>query len=163
MLYFSIFFKRCNKPRVHFSPLDKKHKLQGNFEKILKMFAENSIEKLNFIKIFGKFVTKNRAFGNNTIFLQQIFRLGGGGIPPPSPLNPPLVILFQGGLFYFKGGYSISFRGLIYFGVIQQGFILLSGLFYFMTPAFPPHWQSNIQPRVSEQYVVSVGRSPQTA
>ena len=33
--------------------------------------------------IFGKFVTKNRAFGNNTIFLQQFFRLRGGGDSPP--------------------------------------------------------------------------------
>ena len=34
---------------------------------------------------FGKFVTKNRAFGNNTIFLQQFFRFRGkiSPIPPP--------------------------------------------------------------------------------
>ena len=56
---------------------------------ILKIFDENSIGKLNFILIFGKFVTKNRALGNNTTFLQKLFGFGGGGFPP-SPLNPPV-------------------------------------------------------------------------
>ena len=37
--------------------------------------------------IFGKYVTKNRAFGNNTIYLQQFFGFGGG----VSPLNPPVI------------------------------------------------------------------------
>ena len=84
MLYCSIFFKRFNKPmRSFFAIWTKKHKLLGNFEK--KIFDENSIEKLNFIMIFGIFVTKNRAFGNNTIFLQQFFRLRGGGFPLPPP------------------------------------------------------------------------------
>ena len=31
---------------------------------------------------FGKFVSKNRAFGNNTIFYNN-FLVWGGGIPPP--------------------------------------------------------------------------------
>ena len=61
--------------------LDEKCKLLGNFEKILKIFDENSIEKLNYF-YFGKFVTKNSAFGNNTIFLQHFFGFGGGGFPP---------------------------------------------------------------------------------
>ena len=52
-----------------FARLEEKHKLLGNSEKILKVFAENSIENLN-LTILGKFVTKNRAFGNNIIFLQ---------------------------------------------------------------------------------------------
>ena len=47
--YFSIFFKKLNKPRVQFfTRLDLKHKLLGNFEKILTIFDKNSIEKLNF-------------------------------------------------------------------------------------------------------------------
>ena len=54
-----------------------KHRLLGNFEKFLKISDENSIKILNFIIIFGKIVTKNRALGNNTIFLQQFFRLRG--------------------------------------------------------------------------------------
>ena len=92
MHYFSIFFNKFNKPCVNFfTRLDERRILLGNFEKI---FDENFIEKLNFYFIFiGKFVTKNRAFGNNTIFLQQFFRfLGGGGggrgFPPPHWLRP---------------------------------------------------------------------------
>ena len=84
MLYFSISFKRLNKPVFLFRRLDKKHKLLGNFEKMLKIFDENSIEKLNFIMLFGKFATKNRAFGNN-IFLQQFFPFRGGRSCVPSP------------------------------------------------------------------------------
>ena len=64
-----------------------------------KFFDENSIEKLNFYFIFyfilfyfifRKFVTKNRAFGNNTRFLQQFFFGFGGGGFPPSPHATPL-------------------------------------------------------------------------
>ena len=61
--------------------LDEKHKLLGNFD-------ENSIEKLNFIFIFRKFVTKNIPFGNSTIFLQQFFRLRG---ERDFPLSTPLL------------------------------------------------------------------------
>ena len=73
----------------------------GYFEIILKIFDENSIEKLNFYFIiicnfifyfiFRKFVTKNRAFGNNTSFLQQFFSVSGGGISP-FPLGYALTI-----------------------------------------------------------------------
>ena len=66
--------------RSFFARLDEKHKLLGNFEKILR-----------------KFVTKNRAFGNNTIFLQQFFRFRGGGLPPLPPwLRPCLWGSFLG-------------------------------------------------------------------
>ena len=65
--------------------MGEKRKLLGNFEKILKIFHETSIEKLNFYFYFGKFVTNNRALGNNTIFYYNLFGLGGGGFPP-SPL-----------------------------------------------------------------------------
>ena len=81
--YFCIFFKKFNKPCVNFSRVSTKN---ANCWEILKVFDENSIDKLNlyFIFIFfRKFVTKNRAFENNTIFLQQFFRFGGGGCPPP--------------------------------------------------------------------------------
>ena len=81
--------------RYFFARLDEKRKLLRNFEKILKVFDENSIEKLHFYFIFilnfilnfifRKFVTKNRAFGNNTSFLQQFFRFRGGGEFPPFP------------------------------------------------------------------------------
>ena len=83
--------------RYLFARLDQKRKLLGNFEKILKIFDENSIEKLNFYFIFifilnfilnfifRQFVTQNRAFGNNTSFLQQFFRFGGRGNFTPFP------------------------------------------------------------------------------
>ena len=42
---------------------------------------------MEFLATFGKVVAKNRAFGNNTIFLQQFFqfRVEGGTFPvfPP--------------------------------------------------------------------------------
>ena len=79
--------------RSFFARLDEKHKLLGNFEKILKFFDENSLEKLNFLFFifFRKIVNKNRALGNNTIFLQQFFRFREGGIFPPFPLATPLI------------------------------------------------------------------------
>ena len=53
--------------------------------KFWENFDENSIENLNFLFFFRKFVTKNRAFGNNTIFLQQFFPFRGGDfLLPPS-------------------------------------------------------------------------------
>ena len=62
-----------------------------NFEKILKLFDENSVENLNFYLFLGKFVAKNRAIGNNIIFLQQYFPVGGGFEHHPlrTPLPPP--------------------------------------------------------------------------
>ena len=50
----------------------------GNLEKILKIFDENSMEKLNFYLFLGNFVAKNRNFGNNIFFLQQFF--SGSGV-----------------------------------------------------------------------------------
>ena len=70
--------------------MDEKHKLLENFEKIWKIFDENSIEKLNFYLFLGKFVAKNRNFGNNIIFLQQFFPVrGGGSNPPPAYATAP--------------------------------------------------------------------------
>ena len=89
--------------RKFFACLDEKPKLFENLQKILKMFDENAIEKLNFDFIlfyfifnfiFRKFVTKNRAFGNNTIFLQQFFSVSGG-FPPFPPGYAFALILLQ--------------------------------------------------------------------
>ena len=69
--------------REFFARLDEKHKFLGNFEKILEMFDENSIEKFNLYLFMGKFVAKNRNFGNYIIFQKNsFFRLGGGFKPP---------------------------------------------------------------------------------
>ena len=64
--------------RLFFARLDEKHKLLRNFEKILEIFDENSIEKLHFYLFLGKVVAKIRAFGNTIIFLQQFFRVRVG-------------------------------------------------------------------------------------
>ena len=74
--------------RYFFARLDEKRKLLRNFEKILKILEENSIEKMIFSIISGKVVAKYRALENNTRFLQQFFPIsGGGGTFPCSP--PP--------------------------------------------------------------------------
>ena len=61
----------------------------------MKIFDENSIEKLNFYFYFyfGKFVTKNSALENNTIFLPQFFwfRGGVGNFPLPPLLRPCII------------------------------------------------------------------------
>ena len=87
LLYFRLFCKEITKPCVKFSGVWTINTIcWGNFEKTLKLFDENSIVKLNLYLFFGKFVAKNRNFGNNIIFLQQFFS-GSGGFKPPTP--PP--------------------------------------------------------------------------
>ena len=67
--------------RWFFARLDEKGKVLRNFAKIRKFWMKNLLKNWIFILfyflfyfIFRKFVTKNRAFGNNNSFLQQIFR-----------------------------------------------------------------------------------------
>ena len=77
MHYFSIFFKKFNKP--NFFRVWKKNAICWEIlRKFRIFFDENSIEKLKFL-FFGKFVTKNTAFENNTIFLR--FSVSGGFMP----------------------------------------------------------------------------------
>ena len=85
MLILAYFSKDLTNSCVHLSLFEKNANCWENFEKILKIFDENSIEKLNFLMIFVTFVTKNRAFGISTIFLQQFSRLRGWGISPLPP------------------------------------------------------------------------------
>ena len=83
MLYFRLFCKNILKPCVKFWRVWTKNTIVwGNFEKILKILDENSMEKLNFYLVFGNFVAKNRNFGNNIIFLQQSFPVRGVWTPP---------------------------------------------------------------------------------
>ena len=91
MFYFRLFCKKISKPCVKFSRVWTINTIVwGEFEKILKTFDDNSMEKLNFYLFLGKVVAKNRNVGNNIIFLQHFFRLGGGGgLNPPYP--PPCV------------------------------------------------------------------------
>ena len=86
MHYFSLFFKKISKLCVKFLSVWTKNTIGLEiFEKILKIFDENSIEKFNFYLFLGKVVAKTTAFGNNIVFLQQFFRFGRGFEPP----NPP--------------------------------------------------------------------------
>ena len=86
MLYFGIFFQKIKKPWVNLLRFGRKTQIVGKFWTFLmKILWKNLI----FYFYLGKIVTKNRAFGNNTFFLQQFVRfLGGGGrISPPPPFD----------------------------------------------------------------------------
>ena len=74
---FAYFPKKLQNRALNFRAFGRKTQLVGEIEKILKLFDENSIEKLNFYLFFGKFVAKNRNLGNNIIFLQQFFPVRG--------------------------------------------------------------------------------------
>ena len=54
----------------------------GNFVKIWKFFDANSIENFNFCLFCGKFVAKNRAYGNNISFLQHFSGWGFHSLTP---------------------------------------------------------------------------------
>ena len=74
---FSPILQKMSKPRGKFSRVWTKNTIVWE---ILKIFDENAMEKLNFLYFLGKFVAKNRNFGNSIIFLQQFFpRFGGWG------------------------------------------------------------------------------------
>ena len=67
-----------------FARLDEKRKLLGNFEKILKISDENSIEKFN---VYFNFILENlwvkiEPSERTQFFYNNIFRFGGGGFPP---------------------------------------------------------------------------------
>ena len=61
--------------RYIFARLDAKHKLLENIEKTVKVSAVSNC----CFDIFWKIVTKNRAFGNNTNFYNNLYGFGGGG------------------------------------------------------------------------------------
>ena len=95
--YFCIFFKKFNKPLVTFFRVWTKNAncleiLRKFWKFLMKILLKNwifiFIFYFIFYFIFRKFVTKNRAFRNNTIFLQKFVRFRGGGFPlSPFPLN----------------------------------------------------------------------------
>ena len=80
---------------------------------------------LNFYLFLGKDVAKNRAFGNNIIFLQEFFPVRGGGFEPPnpSPLRTPLKIL-RGLLLCFgpKSTVLMKFWGILIKSIIKMIF-----------------------------------------
>ena len=134
LVYFRLFCKEITKPRVKFSRVWTKN-TNGweNFEKILKGFNKDSIEKLNFYLFLGKIVARNRNFGNHIILLQQFFPVRGGGLnPPPNPLCTPLI---SSGLFYFIRG-IILFQSSSIGGYSVEGFVLFhdTGTSHNMSP-----------------------------
>ena len=84
MNYFSIFLNNLTNHALIFLRVWTKN---ANCWEILRKFWK-FYRKMEFLIIFGKFVTKNRALGNNTIFYNH-FPGSGGGVPP-SPLATPL-------------------------------------------------------------------------
>ena len=88
LAYFS---KDLTKNALIFARLDEKRKYLGNFEKVLKVFDENSIEKLNFYFIFI-FILVNLLLkiepSEITPFSTTIFCFGGIS---PFPLATPLI------------------------------------------------------------------------
>ena len=72
-----------------FAGLDKKHKLFGNFEKILKIFDKNPIEKLNFSRLFENLLLKIEPSEITAFFSDNSFIFGGRNVPcvPPGCAN----------------------------------------------------------------------------
>ena len=96
MHYFSIFFKEFNKHCCNFSRFGRKMQIVGKFWENFETFWWKFYRKIEIFIIFififyffRKFVTKNRAFGNNTIFLQPFFGFGGGISPLSTPWLRP--------------------------------------------------------------------------
>ena len=63
---------------------------------------------MEFLATFGKVVAKNRAFGNNTIFLQQFFQFRRGERSLCSPLAAHMISKSQFNFSEFRG---YRFRG----------------------------------------------------
>ena len=86
LAYFS---KHLTNPALIFRAFGRKTKIVGKFWEKFANFWWKFYRKMEFLFYFyfyfGKFVTKNSAFGNSTIFLQQSFRFRGGDFPPPFP------------------------------------------------------------------------------
>ena len=73
--------------RLIFARLDEKHNCLGKIWENFEDFWWKFNGKIEFLSILGKFVAKNRNFGNNIIFLQKNFPVRGVWTPP----NPPCV------------------------------------------------------------------------
>ena len=82
MLYFRLFCKKFQNHALNLRACGRKTQL------FWEISDENSMEKLNIYLVLGKFLAKNRNFGNNIIFLQQFFRFEGLGTP--HPLRTPM-------------------------------------------------------------------------
>ena len=107
-------------------------KFWENFENFWYKFNRN----IEFLATLGKVVAKNRAFGNNIIFLQQFFQFRGERSLCPSPLAAPMymycLILFvalfdKGCVFYFVKKF---FFILFYFSQSNSKYICKTTWYY---------------------------------
>ena len=142
MHYLSIFFKRFNKACVNFSRVRTKNAkcweiLRKLWKFLMKILYKNGFFYFYFV---GKFVTKNRAFGNSTIFLQQFFWFRGGGEFPPFPLATPF-IPYKYGLVVFS---SKQRRDKYYSPRVPNHFLnFLEGKSFYFPNAFEPYGWGN--------------------
>ena len=78
MKHFRLFCKKISKPCVKFSRVWTKNTIRwGNFEKILKIFDENSIEKLNFYLFWEYLLLKIKPSEITSFFYNNFFPVGG--------------------------------------------------------------------------------------
>ena len=77
---FAYFAKKLQNQALNFRAFGRKTQLVGE---ILRIFDENSIEKLNFYLFFGKFVAKNRNSEITSFSYNNFFLFGGGSLNPP--------------------------------------------------------------------------------
>ena len=94
--YLSKFFKKLTNLCVHFSPFGRKLQIVGKLWAIFEIFDKKFNRKIEFLASFGKVVAKNRAFGNNTIFYNNLFDYGGGaerslGSPLAAPMQTSVI------------------------------------------------------------------------
>ena len=82
--YLSIFSKNLTNHALIFLAFGRKLQIVGKFWQKYGNFWWKFNRKIAFLSILGKVVAKNRAFGNNIIFLQQFFS-GSGGLNPQPP------------------------------------------------------------------------------
>ena len=84
MLYFRLFCKEISKPCGMFSRVRTKNNSLGNFEKILTILEEKSIEKLRFYRFSGKtFLLKIKTSRITSFFCNNYFRFWGRGASLP--------------------------------------------------------------------------------
>ena len=77
--------------RSIFARLDEKHNCVGNFEKFLKIFDENSMEKLYFSIFCENLLLKIETSEITSLFYNNFFRFGG--FKPPTPLPAYATVL----------------------------------------------------------------------
>ena len=93
LAYFSI---NLTNPALIFRVFGRKTQFVGNFEQILKIFDENSMEKWNFYFIFifiqDNLLLKIEPSEITPFFFNNFFGFGGGGFPLPRLATPLLSI-----------------------------------------------------------------------